>query len=117
RPAGRVWAFFESNRNGGHDRTRPRQSTVEELTAVKTRIVRVGNSQGIRIPRALLEQAGLSGEVELCVRAGALVIRRARKPRAGWAAAFQAMAERGDDALDEGAALPTPWEEDEWEWG
>ena len=31
---------------------------------MKTRIVRIGNSQGIRIPKALLEQAGLQGEVE-----------------------------------------------------
>jgi antitoxin MazE len=71
---------------------------------MKTHIVRIGNSQGVRIPKPLLEQTGLSGEVEISVQDGSLVIKRAHKPRAGWAKAFKEMAERGDDVLlDEGA--------------
>src|ERR1700676_3709733 len=66
---------------------------------MKTRIVRIGNSQGLRIPQALLDQTGLSGEVEILAKGDGLVIRPAHKPRAGWAAAFQEMARRGDDAL------------------
>jgi antitoxin MazE len=67
---------------------------------MKTRIVRIGNSRGVRIPKSLLEQAGLTGEVKISVERGALVIRpAAARPRAGWAAAFQEMARRGDDAL------------------
>jgi antitoxin MazE len=70
---------------------------------MKTRIVRIGNSQGIRISKPLLEQTELSGEVEISVQDGSLVIRSAHKPRAGWATEFKRMAERGDDApLDEG---------------
>jgi antitoxin component of MazEF toxin-antitoxin module len=42
---------------------------------LKTRIVRIGNSRGIRIPKALLEQTGLTGQVELLVQGGQLVIR------------------------------------------
>ena len=84
---------------------------------MKTRIVAIGNSQGIRIPKPLLEQTGLSGEVEISAEGNALVIRPTKKPRAGWAAAFQKMAERGDDALlDEVAASLSDWDEDEWEW-
>ncbi len=82
---------------------------------MKTRIVRIGNSQGVRIPKALLEQTGLSGEVEITARNGSLMIRRVRKPREGWAAAFAEMARRGDDALlDEHTT--TRFDEDEWEW-
>jgi antitoxin MazE len=66
---------------------------------MKTRIVRVGNSQGVRIPKWLLEQTGLRGEVEISAEGDSLVIRPAHRPRAGWAAAFQEMARRGDDAL------------------
>lgn len=66
---------------------------------MKTRIVRIGNSQGIRIPKPLLESAGLQGEVDLSSRPGGLLIRPARSPRAGWAEAFQEMAKRGDDTL------------------
>lgn len=84
---------------------------------MKTRIVRIGNSQGIRIPKPLLEQTGLRDEVELSVQDDALIIRAARKPRAGWAAAFQEMARRGDDAmLDNAPPSLSSWDEDEWEW-
>lgn len=82
-----------------------------------TRIVRIGNSQGIRIPKALLEQSGLAGEVEITVADGALVIKRARMPREGWAEAFKEMAARGDDALLDGDSVgTTQWDEDGWEW-
>lgn len=84
---------------------------------MKARIVRIGNSQGIRIPNPLLEQSGLRGEVELEVRANQIIIRAAEPSRAGWDAAFQAMAKAGDDALlDPEAAGSPPWDEKEWEW-
>jgi antitoxin MazE len=84
---------------------------------MKTRIVRIGNSQGIRIPKALLEQTGLTGEVEVCAEGDALIIRPASRPRAGWDAAFKAMAARGDDTLLDGDTPSlTRWDEEEWEW-
>jgi antitoxin MazE len=84
---------------------------------VKTRIVPIGNSQGIRIPKLLLEQTGLRGEVEVCAEDDSLVIRPAQKKRDGWAAAFRDMAQRGDDALlDEPLPSLSGWDEDEWEW-
>ena len=60
---------------------------------MRTRIVPIGNSQGIRIPKVLLEQVGLEGEVELSVDGDSLIIRPATSPRAGWAMAFQEMAQ------------------------
>jgi antitoxin MazE len=84
---------------------------------MKTRIVPIGNSQGIRIPKPLLDETGLSGEVEISAAEDALVIRPSRKPRSGWAAAFQRMAECGDDALiDELPPSLSDWDEGEWEW-
>lgn len=84
---------------------------------MKARIVRIGNSRGIRIPKPLLEQAGLQGEVEIHIENNALVIRPLKKPRQGWAAAFQEMARRGEDELlDADAPSMTTWDEDEWEW-
>ena len=86
-------------------------------TMVKTRLVRIGNSQGIRIPRLLLKQTNLSEEVELELRPDQIVIRSAYQTRHNWEDEFEAMAERGDDKLlDEVAVLPTAWEEEEWEW-
>ena len=83
---------------------------------MKTRIVAIGNSQGVRIPKLLLEQAGLSGAVEISAEDGSLVIRPVRKPRDGWADAFRQMARRGDDALLDEAPSLSDWDEGEWEW-
>ena len=84
---------------------------------MKGQIVRIGNSQGIRIPKVLLEQTGLSDEVEIAVQDDSLVIRPASRPREGWETAFQEMARRGDDAmLDIGLLPPSKWDEEEWEW-
>jgi antitoxin MazE len=66
---------------------------------MKTRIVRIGKSRAVRIPKPLLDQTGLQGEVEINAVDGALVIRAARKPREGWDAAFREMSRHGDDAL------------------
>ena len=50
---------------------------------MKTRIVRIGNSQGVRLPRPLLETAGLGEDVVLRATPGRIVIEAARAPRAG----------------------------------
>lgn len=83
---------------------------------MRTRIVKIGNSQGIRIPKPLLEQTGLEGEVEIEVRERSLVILRADGPRNGWDEAFQVMAVQGDDRLLVDASLTSRWDEEEWEW-
>ena len=65
----------------------------------KTRIVQIGNSRGIRVPKVLLDHAQLPDDVELQAETGRLIVRAARGPRAGWAAAAKAMHARGDDQL------------------
>jgi antitoxin MazE len=83
---------------------------------MKARIVRIGNSRGVRIPKALLDQAGLKEHVEIEAKKGLLIIKPAKSARAGWHEAFARMAERGDDAplLDEGAG--PAWDEEESQW-
>ncbi|HEY7868478.1 MAG TPA: AbrB/MazE/SpoVT family DNA-binding domain-containing protein [Methylomirabilota bacterium] len=81
----------------------------------KTRIVRIGNSRGIRVPKILLDQAQLPEEVELHAEPGRLVVQATRRPRAGWAEAARAMAAAAhDDLLDEPSA--TRFDREEWEW-
>ncbi|HRH43299.1 MAG TPA: AbrB/MazE/SpoVT family DNA-binding domain-containing protein [Pyrinomonadaceae bacterium] len=63
---------------------------------MKTNIVTIGNSQGIRIPKILLEQSKLSKEVELEVRGESIVILPARKPRDGWGEMFQSALAAGE---------------------
>lgn len=81
----------------------------------KTRIVRIGNSRGIRVPKILLEQAQLPDEVELHAEPGRLVVRATRRPRTGWAEAARAMSsQRHDGLLD--APVVTRFDREEWEW-
>ena len=86
--------------------------------SVKTNIIKIGNSQGIRIPKPLLEQVGLSGKVELEVQADTLLVRPVRKSaRQGWEEQFERMAAQGDDQLLDGEQLnASSWDEDEWQW-
>jgi antitoxin MazE len=63
-------------------------------------IRRIGNSQGIVIPKPLLAQIGLEGHAEMTIERDALVLRRpAKAARAGWAAAARKIAGHDDDAL------------------
>lgn len=82
---------------------------------MKTKIVRIGNSRGVRIPKPLLEQAGLEEEVILRVVEDGIVIESAKKPRAGWADAARTLSDRGEDRLLDEVVL-TDFDESEWVW-
>lgn len=84
--------------------------------ATKTKIVKIGNSQGVRIPKALLEQANLGEEVELEVQEGKVIVRPTGTPRAGWEKDLAEMAQEGEDQLLEGDVLENDFDEHEWEW-
>ena len=81
----------------------------------KTRIVRIGNSRGIRIPKTLLDEADLPEEVELHAEPGRLIVQAVRRPRSGWATVARRMRTTGDDRLlDESTS--TKFDREEWEW-
>jgi len=81
----------------------------------RTRIVRIGNSRGIRVPKLLLTHADLPEEVEIRAEPGRLVVSAAARPRSGWAAKARAMHERGDDVpLD--VATSTRFDDTDWRW-
>jgi len=82
---------------------------------MKTKLIRIGNSRGVRLPKTIIEQAGLTEEVELEVRAGAVVIARAALPRRGWAEAAGEMRLADDDRLLD-PPIPTHFDEKEWTW-
>ena len=85
---------------------------------MKTQIVKIGNSQGIRIPKVILEQSQIGKEVELIAEHQQIIIRPARKSRDGWEEAFKKMAKQGDDKLldEESLNAQSSWDEEEWEW-
>lgn len=82
----------------------------------RTKLVRIGNSRGVRIPKPLLEQARLGDEIQLRVVADGIMIEAVQAPRDGWAEAASLLRERGEDGLlDE--PTPTGFDESEWAWG
>ncbi len=82
---------------------------------MKANIVAIGNSQGIRIPKILLDQSGLSGEVDLEVCDQGIMIRKSTRLRENWDEAFQQMAQNNDDdMLIEGSSPKTLREN--WRW-
>ena len=82
---------------------------------MKASIIKIGNSQGVRIPKPIIEQCGFREEVELEVHNHELVIKPMKHPRQNWESSFMKMAETGDDTLLD-PTTSTQWDEDEWEW-
>src|SRR2546422_10829951 len=80
---------------------------------MKGKLVQIGNSRGVRLPKLLLEEAGLTDEVEIRAREGAIVIERIGRPRAGWADAARQLRQQDDDRLLD-QPLPTRFDEKEW---
>ena len=80
---------------------------------MKANIVTIGNSQGIRIPKILLDQSGLSGEVELEICNEGILIRRAKRAREDWTESFKQMAENNDDELFDEFS-PTNYAKERW---
>ncbi|MBN2341636.1 MAG: AbrB/MazE/SpoVT family DNA-binding domain-containing protein [Deltaproteobacteria bacterium] len=85
---------------------------------METTIIKIGNSQGVRIPKPMLKQCGLSGRVEMTVKENELVIRpHQRKIRENWDEAYQKMAfEKDERIVDDLSESGTKWDTEEWEW-
>ena len=81
---------------------------------MKARLVRIGNSRGLRLAKPLIEQLGFEDEVEMRAEGGALVIRPSRAVRAGWAEAAAQLSASGEGLPDEGVA--TRFDAEDWEW-
>jgi len=85
---------------------------------MKTKLVKIGNSRGIRIPKSLIHESGLKNEVELEVSEGKIIIKSISKNRESWDTAFKKMAKNQDDILldNESILSQSRWDKEEWEW-
>ena len=83
---------------------------------MRSQIIQIGNSQGIRLPKVLLEESGISGDVELERHPDGILIRNMQRPRSGWDEAFRAMAENEDDDHHDHGASTTAFDKKEWQW-
>jgi antitoxin MazE len=86
-------------------------------TVITTRIIKIGNSRGIRIPKAVFDQVPLGDEVQLEIQEKQVINCPAVTPRQGWEEQFRLMAEHGDDRLlDADLGPPSTWDKEEWQW-
>lgn len=83
---------------------------------MRTELVRIGNSRGVRIPKPFIEQCGLGDTVELRVENDCLVISPERRPRQGWGGAFRAAGPAVHDKLLLETAEPNEFDRKEWQW-
>jgi antitoxin MazE len=82
------------------------------VAVLRAKLVKIGNSRGIRLAKPLLEVAGLADEVEIEAAPGVLTIRPSAHPRAGWAEAASSFEAEG--LLDEVSATRFDDEESSW---
>lgn len=84
---------------------------------MKAQIVSIGNSQGIRIPKTLLEQSDLSGEVDLELCDSGILIKKTKTPRQDWEEAFKTMADNDDDEISgDGLNVRSGFDKESWQW-
>jgi antitoxin MazE len=84
---------------------------------MRARVIKIGNSQGLRIPKPILEQTGIRDDVEIDVEKNQIIIRPVQKARDGWDKSFKRMAEKGDDTLIiNDNDISHSWDEEEWRW-
>ena len=82
---------------------------------MKVSVVAIGNSRGIRLPKAILEQLRIADQVELEVENRQIILRPIDKnPRSGWEEALQKMNTNQEDKL----LIPETGTEEglAWEW-
>ena len=84
------------------------------VITMKTKLIAIGNSKGIRLPKAVIEQYGLKDDVELDMHKEGLMLRAARTARQGWDAAFAQMRRHGDDLPAD--QTENEFDRKEWRW-
>jgi antitoxin MazE len=82
---------------------------------MKTKLIQIGNSRGVRLPKPLIKEAGLDIEVDIRARKGEIVISPVGKTRSGWEAAAKRIHDlKADTLLDK--ETPTTFDKNDWQW-
>ena len=80
-----------------------------------TQLIKVGNSRGVRIPKPLIQETGLTEDVAIRVEGESIIISPVRSVRNGWGDVFKKMHENNDDVLID-MNIRSNWDDQEWEW-
>ena len=83
---------------------------------MKTSLVSIGNSKGVRIPASVIKECGFGDELEMRVESGVVILAPAKGAREGWDTAFREMAPAGDDAPMIPDTLANDFDAEDWTW-
>jgi len=83
---------------------------------MRARVIKIGNSQGLRIPKPILEQTRIMDDVEIEVEKNQIIIMPVKNARERWDTTFKKMYQAGDDTLLINETISNPWDEEEWQW-
>ena len=82
---------------------------------MKAKLVQIGNSRGVRLPKPMIEKARLRDDVDIHVIEGSIIITSNLNPRNSWADSAKRLHDQnGDVLLDQ--ANSTAFDETEWKW-
>ncbi len=84
------------------------------MEKIKTKIIQIGNSKGIRIPKHILERLNLKNLIELIIddETQQIHIKSLNSVRKNWEKAFQKMHQLGDDE----SIIKDDLDLEPWEW-
>lgn len=84
---------------------------------MKTHLIQIGNSKGIRIPKSIIEQYNISEEIELIPMSNGLLISSKSIPRKDWEELFnKALKSKNSPDISEWQKFPNRFEKEEWSW-
>jgi antitoxin MazE len=83
---------------------------------MKVKIGKIGNSQGIILPKEVIERCKLFGEVEITVSDDQVIIKAPKSKRSTWEAEFNKAVKKDDGLLDNADLIHNEWDSQEWEW-
>ena len=66
---------------------------------MEVNVINIGNSKGIRLPKAILEQYNINDTLELILGKGKIILKPKSPARKGWEKSFKQMNANGDDKL------------------
>lgn len=66
---------------------------------MKIPLIKIGNSQGIRLSKTILKKYNIKNSLEIILEEGRIILKPITEPRQGWAEQFKEMAKNGDDQL------------------
>jgi antitoxin MazE len=92
------------------------RTSSEQVQPMKVRLVRIGRSRALRLPKRIIEKCGFGDTVDLRVVDGCVIIAPVRRPREGWEDAFRAAGSSDTDELLMDGIGDNRFDREEWEW-